>query len=239
MATRLGRARVPAAFRSRHTGDSGRNGRTMMSGSAGMRPEINVYRHGAWRTVDGRQRLGVRDRQEIGARDQDAADRRERLRVAQDGLAPFRVGKQLGQPGNGGDELDTDADEGGAAEEQQPPDRGGVARGTGGAGVEQDAPDEDAPAAEEVGQIAADQPEYAAGHRRDPEEHADPVVERGRPGDGAGQLHEGRPRDERQHQNLVDVEREADGGNRADHPLSGRQRYHGVSEPRVPGATSL
>ena len=31
-----------------HWGDSGRNGRMMISGMAGMRPLINVYRQAAW-----------------------------------------------------------------------------------------------------------------------------------------------------------------------------------------------
>ena len=38
----LGRLSVPAAFFSRQTGDSGRNGRTMISGIAGMTPDISV-----------------------------------------------------------------------------------------------------------------------------------------------------------------------------------------------------
>jgi hypothetical protein len=42
MAARLGLLRVPAVFFSRHVGDSGRNGRMMMSGSAGMTPDMRV-----------------------------------------------------------------------------------------------------------------------------------------------------------------------------------------------------
>ena len=37
-----GRLSVPAAFFARHAGDSGRNGRMMIIGSAGMTPEISV-----------------------------------------------------------------------------------------------------------------------------------------------------------------------------------------------------
>ena len=37
-----GRLSVPAAFFSRHAGDSGRNGLIRMSGSAGITPEISV-----------------------------------------------------------------------------------------------------------------------------------------------------------------------------------------------------
>jgi hypothetical protein len=37
-----GRFSVPAAFFACHAGDSGRKGRMMMSGSAGMTPEMSV-----------------------------------------------------------------------------------------------------------------------------------------------------------------------------------------------------
>ena len=39
---KLGRFSVPAAFFSCHAGDSGRNGRMMISGIAGMTPDISV-----------------------------------------------------------------------------------------------------------------------------------------------------------------------------------------------------
>ena len=38
----LGRLRVPAAFFSRQTGDSGRNGRMTIRGMAGTTPDISV-----------------------------------------------------------------------------------------------------------------------------------------------------------------------------------------------------
>ena len=41
-AAKLGRLSVPARFFCRHIGDSGRNGRMMMSGIAGMTPDISV-----------------------------------------------------------------------------------------------------------------------------------------------------------------------------------------------------
>src|SRR6266550_1138797 len=47
IAARLGRRIVPDNFFNRHAGDSGRNGRMMISGIAGMSPEISVYRHAA------------------------------------------------------------------------------------------------------------------------------------------------------------------------------------------------
>src|SRR5262249_18479823 len=43
----LGRFSVPAAFFSLQSGDSGRNGRMTISGIAGIKPEIIVYRQAA------------------------------------------------------------------------------------------------------------------------------------------------------------------------------------------------
>ena len=42
IAARLGRFSVPACFFARQAGDSGRNGRIRMSGSAGITPEMSV-----------------------------------------------------------------------------------------------------------------------------------------------------------------------------------------------------
>ena len=65
-----------------------------------------------------RQRLSVRDDKEVDAGDQKAADRAERLGIAEDTFPLLRIGKQLGQPRDGGDKLHTDADERGAAKDQ-------------------------------------------------------------------------------------------------------------------------
>src|SRR5689334_4847321 len=43
----LGRRNVPAARLAAQAGDSGKNGRITINGSAGTMPDINVYRHGA------------------------------------------------------------------------------------------------------------------------------------------------------------------------------------------------
>ena len=46
-AAKLGRLSWPASFFFCHTGDSGRKGRMIISGMAGINPLINVYRHTA------------------------------------------------------------------------------------------------------------------------------------------------------------------------------------------------
>ena len=91
--------------------------------------------------------------------------------------------------------------------------------------VEQDAPDQHAPPAEAVGQVAAEQAEDAAGERRHVEQQAHPGVERRAcPARTPSSSTQRRPHDQRQHQQLVDVEREAERGDDADQPLGGGQR---------------
>ena len=70
-AAMLGRFSVPAGLLRVPGGDSGRNGRMMISGMAGMTPDISVYRHGACGSahgaepVDCRQACGVADGQTV------------------------------------------------------------------------------------------------------------------------------------------------------------------------------
>ena len=169
------------------------------------------------------QRRAVGDCDVVGAGDQQAADRRERLRVAEGLFTLPGVGEDLGDPRHRRHELDEHADVGGRAEEQQHPDVGGEAGGHRRERIDQNAPHQHAAPAEPVGQVAADQAECAADQRRDPEEHADPEIEAGRAGFLAGQLANRRSDHERRHQDFVDVERETEGGNRADQPLQRSQ----------------
>src|SRR6185436_8758072 len=119
------------------------------------------------------------------------------------------------------------ADERRAAEEEQHRRRGRKAGGERREGVEQDAPHQHAPAAEDVGQVAAEQAEGAAGERRHPEEPAPPRDELRTARRHAQQLQHRGPRDERQHQQLVDVEGETEGGDEADQPLGAGERRRG------------
>ena len=72
----LGRLRVPAARLRSHAGDSGRNGRMMMSGMAGMTPDITVYRQGACGSVI------VPPRSALSAGSEGASDTQRPLTVA-------------------------------------------------------------------------------------------------------------------------------------------------------------
>ena len=66
----------------------------------------------------------------------------------------------------------------------------------------------------------------ADGDGREPEQESRPLRVRGRPGRRLDQLPERRADDERQHQELVDVEREADRGDYADQPLGSGEMRH-------------
>ncbi len=123
-----------------------------------------------------RQRLGVSDDPVVRTCRHDPADRCERLRVSDDRFALFRIGEQLGQPRDGRDELDADADERAATPEQQPSDRGRKAGRQGRDRIQQNAPHEHPAAAEQVGQVAAEQSEDAPCHRGDVEQESDPLI---------------------------------------------------------------
>ena len=124
---------------------------------------------------DGGKARGVGDGVVIRAGHHQAAERSERLRVADDRLAALRIGEELRQPRDRRDELDADADERADAPEEQLVDRGREAGGERREGVEQDAPGQHAPAPETIGQVAAEQPEDAAEDRRPVEQVARPT----------------------------------------------------------------
>ena len=106
-----------------------------------------------------------------------------------------------------------------AAPEQEPLDRGGVAGGQRRERVEQDAPHQHAAASEQIGEVTAQQAEDAAGHRGDVLQRPDPRIDLEAVRRHAEQIGERRPHDERQHQQFVAIEREAERRHAADDPL--------------------
>src|SRR6188508_1706395 len=106
--------------------------------------------------------MAVGDDQVVPARRHHTSQRSKCLRVTEDALALCGIAEELGQPGDGGDKFNADADEAATAPEQEPFDRRRVASRQGGKGVDEDAPHEDTTAAEQVGEVAADQPEDAS-----------------------------------------------------------------------------
>ena len=193
---------------------------------------------GLVRPADFRKRLAVRDDQIVGAGHHQAAERCERLRVADDALPLLQVGdEELRQPRDGRDELDAHTHERAAAPEKQRLDRSGESGKECRERVQQDAPHQHAAAAEQVGEVAAEEAEHAARDRGHIQQGADPFVDLQAVGGDAKQFRKRGPRDERQHQKLVGVEREAKGGDRANQPLqrgqSSRDRFRSRSHQEI------
>ena len=166
----------------------------------------------------------MRDRQVVDAGDENAAHGTERLRVAEHTFPLLGIREQLGQPCDGGDEFHAHANEGRGPQEQQPVD---VRRVTGREcreRVQQNAPRQNPPSSEPVGEIAAQQAEDAPEDGRDEKQNPDPVRIFGRARADVDQVGERRTDDQRQHQQFVGVERKPDRGDDADQPLG---RRHG------------
>ena len=176
--------------------------------------------------MDRRQKIGEPCGQHVGRAHEQTAERREGLRPAEHPLPLLPIRKQFREPGHGRHELDAHADEHQATKEEQLWQRRGEAGGQRREGVEQDAEREHPPPAEQVGEIAADEAEHAAGDRGHEEERPGPLRVGGRAGHEqwralgrhAAERREGRLDDQRQHQEFVDVEREPDRRDRADEP---------------------
>ena len=74
---------------------------------------------GFMHAVDGGQGIGVVHRKVVSPRDEQAPYGGESLGPAEDRFTLIAVREQFGEPGDGGDKFDTDADERRHAEEQQ------------------------------------------------------------------------------------------------------------------------
>jgi hypothetical protein len=120
-------------------------------------------------------------------------------------------------------ELHAHAHEHEASADEQHPEVRGEAGGKGGERIDEDAPGEHAAAAEPVGEVAAEEAEQAAAQGRHVEQQAHPAEKPRAAGLEAAQFQERGPRDQRQHQQFVDVECEADRGDRADEPAGERE----------------
>ena len=234
-AAMLGRWSVPASFllvpdrrlRQKRPDEDERDRRDD-AGHQRVSPRRVRIGNGGAEGRNGRQACGVRHREPVRRRHEQTAERRERLRVAEHFLAPLRFREQLGEPGHRRHEFDAHADEHETPKDEQHLDRGREARYEGGDGVDQDAVGQHAPPSEAIGQIPAEQAEDTAGKRGDVEHPPDPHLILGRSRHRARQLQQGRTDNERQHQDFVDVEGEADRGNRADQPLDRRQPSRSV-----------
>ena len=109
-----------------------------------------------------RQVGGVADRGLVHERDEKPADRGERQRPAEGLLPGTFVFEEFREPGDRGDHFHAHADERRAAEKDEHPEFGAEPGEDGAEGVNEDAADHDAFAAEAIDEDAAEQPEDAA-----------------------------------------------------------------------------
>jgi len=163
---------------------------------------------------------GVRRNPDVHAGHEQSPQRCEGLRAAErDLLLPF-IGKQFGEPRDGGDEFHTHADERRATEEEKHRQAGTERRGEGRKGVEENARRHDGLAPKPINQPAAQQSENPAAKRGHPKQVAKPpdddrVVRR-----QLQQLGNRRHGHQRRHQQFVSVEEEAYAGDGEDKPGS-------------------
>ena len=169
----------------------------------------------------------VGDAQPVDCRDHDAAERRKRLCVAKHFFAAHRVWEELRQPCDRRDELDAHADERRSSAASaafrstlRSPTRTPTRRKSG------------CCTSARAGGRADRSGSRRAGRRCRPQTPGHKTA--GQPTSGtaatwrrACQFEQRRPDDERQHEDFIDIERETDGGDRADHPLDRRQPHPG------------
>jgi hypothetical protein len=152
------------------------------------------------------------------------------------------IREQFRQPRHRGHELHANPDEHQAAQHQQLPQRRGKTGAQGGKRIQEDAEGQHPASPENIGQVSSQQSEHAARKRRHEEQQPRPedvVLAAGREAchrlrprlAGLDQcIHQGRAQrgdrrldDQRQHQELVDVEREPDRRDRAHEPGGERE----------------
>ena len=125
--------------------------------------------------VDRRQCQRELRREDVGQAHEQTTERGKRLRPPERTLPLPRVGEQFGEPCHRGHEFHAYADEHEAAEEQQLRQRRGKPRRQRRQRVEQDAEREHPPPPQQVGEVAAQQTEDAAGDRGHEEQSPRPL----------------------------------------------------------------
>ncbi len=90
-------------------------------------------------------------------------------------------------------------------------------------GVEQDAPHQDTPTPQKVGQVASQEAKDTPGSQRQIEQQSHPKVGPWAAGLEVPESSERWPDDERQHQGLVEIKRKAECGDATNEPLDRRQ----------------
>ena len=149
------------------------------------------------------------------------------MRIAQSGFPLLRIGEEFRYPGNPSHIFDTYADDGCTAENQELGQCCGIGSRARRKGIQQDAPNEDSPAAKKVGQVASKEPKHPATGQWNIKHQAHPKIELRTAWLEASEGDEYRSHNERQDHDFVQVKGEAEGRDSADEPLAGRQAGEG------------
>ncbi|GBD37328.1 hypothetical protein HRbin36_02459 [bacterium HR36] len=170
--------------------------------------------------MNGRQIGSQLHAQVISEGYQQTPDRGESLRVAKHRLALPGMGKELGEPGDRRHKLHAHPDKRCATQYQQHPRRSAETGSQRRKRIQQNAPDQHAPPTQQIRQIPSQKSENASRKGAAPHDIARPAqnrgVARGRVGVHVQQLGQGGAGDERHHEQLIDVESEADRGDADD-----------------------
>ena len=155
----------------------------------------------------------------VNNRHREAAYRGEGLGVAQNFFALHAVGEQFRQPGHRRHKLHAHTDEHEAPEKEQLIRRGGKARAKRRHRIKQYAVSQHSPSAKQICQVTAQQTKDAAANGRHKKDNPKPMRKLRRARPHPRQVHQRILADQRQHQQLVDVEQKPQRGDEADQPL--------------------
>lgn len=213
-----GRTPLPPRLRLRHKGQQQRDGNGRQQTRHQQITPRGMLVEDFWHRQRG-QRVRMRGQPRRDGRDENSAQRSERLGPAQHALLALLLGEQFRQPGDGRDEFHAHTNEGRAAEEHEHRQGRGKGRRKWRERVEKNACHHDALASEAVDEPAAEQPEHTAAERGHPEHPAHPggdlrVIRR-----ELEQFRDGRHAHQRRHQQLIGIEQKTDAGHDDDQPF--------------------
>ena len=169
---------------------------------------------------EAREGVSVGDHPGVDASDHQSTNGGESLRPPENLFLLSPIRKQLGQPGDGRDEFHTHTNEGCGAKEHKLPHRRAHCGEGGRKRIQGDAACKNRPPPEAIGEPSAQKTENTSAQRGDPKHLAQPFGDQRIVHRKLKQLRHRRTTDQREHQQLIRVERESDDRDEDDQPGS-------------------
>ena len=163
--------------------------------------------------------VAVLENPDVGGGDEEATEGGGGLGPAEDAFFATGFGEEFGEPSDGGDKFDADADESGATEENEGVEAGRKGGGDGGKSVEKNARRHHAFAAEAIDQPASEEAESATAEGGNPEQSTDPVGYEWAAEGEVEEFGDCGDADEGGHEEFVGIKEKPDGGDGDDQPL--------------------